>query len=148
MDERVTVDQIVDGLRDEPERRPDQPGKARTWEDLHRQLHDEDLPALDQAGLITFDTDRGVVIRHTASESQYTARDRKVKPKGRGQPDIRGASAVEVERVFLLLAIISVGSLITTSLELGPLATLSTATVSSVLLVAFVIISIISAVFQ
>lgn len=48
----LTVDELVDEL--------DDPGPG-SWEEIHRELTEYDLPALDQAGVIQFDADSGLV---------------------------------------------------------------------------------------
>lgn len=67
----VTVDQLADELEDTGPSPVGGIGRDRSWADLHERLHEEDLPALDGAGLIVFDVDRGLVSRRGADENRY-----------------------------------------------------------------------------
>lgn len=60
LEEPATIDEIVDELRDRRVE-SDPLGDLESWDRTHERLHDVDLPALDAAGLLTFDDDRGVV---------------------------------------------------------------------------------------
>ncbi|GAB7020449.1 hypothetical protein [Halostagnicola bangensis] len=51
----VTVDEVVDSLV-----HPADPS-VNTWADVHERLHQERLPALDDAGDIDFDPERGTI---------------------------------------------------------------------------------------
>ncbi len=51
----VTVDEVVDHLIHPAE------ASVETWADVHERLHQERLPALDDAGDIDFDSERGTV---------------------------------------------------------------------------------------
>lgn len=61
METPVTVDELVDALDEDPGVEFGTPGDTASWQDLHRELYEFDLPALHDAGVITFDPDRGLV---------------------------------------------------------------------------------------
>lgn len=71
METPVTVDQLVDELEASQRSPASDRGRNWSWEDVHEYLHDEDLPALDRAGLLVFDAERGLVTRHGERESRY-----------------------------------------------------------------------------
>ena len=61
METPATIDELVDALDEDPRVEFGTPGASGSWEDLHRELYEFDLPALQDAGVITFDADRGLV---------------------------------------------------------------------------------------
>lgn len=77
METPLTIDQLVDELGGQPDASPragvSASGQPQSWEDLHGFLHDEDLPALDRAGLLVFDADRGLVSCRGDGVSPQTA---------------------------------------------------------------------------
>ncbi|MFB6165570.1 MAG: hypothetical protein ABEJ31_10465, partial [Haloarculaceae archaeon] len=88
METPVTIDEVVDVLDADPHVRYDDPGAPGSWDDLHRELYEFDLPALDDAGVITFDADRGLV----AQPDESLVED--VLPTG-GEPDSDATAAEE-----------------------------------------------------
>jgi hypothetical protein len=57
----ITIDELVDTLQDDAAVDADAPGTPDTWQELHRELFEFDLPALADVGLIQFDAERGLV---------------------------------------------------------------------------------------
>lgn len=66
----VTVDELADAVVEwEADR-----GLDSDWEDIHRHLHEVDLPALHEAELLVFDAEEGVVdTRRTVAEDWPSA---------------------------------------------------------------------------
>lgn len=60
-EEPMTIDEIVDVLSDDEAVESDAPGTPNSWEELHHELYEFDLPALADVGLVQFDADRGLV---------------------------------------------------------------------------------------
>ena len=56
LDTPVTVDEITDRLV-----HPHGEANVQAWADVHEQLHQEELPGLCEAGVLDFDTARGIV---------------------------------------------------------------------------------------
>lgn len=57
---QVTIDRVTDAVH-EWEREHTESASGRTWFDIHEELYLVDLPVLDRAGIVSFDTGRGIV---------------------------------------------------------------------------------------
>lgn len=136
LDTPVTVDQLVDELVDE-----DEPGS--TWEATHERLHEADLPALDRAGLLTFDADRGLVSREADAEPVGPSPSRQSQTV-RESDD--GDSAATRAAVGFALA--SLGVLGAVAYDLGPFVRLADAQVSAALVVILASVSVVTALRQ
>lgn len=122
METPVTVDRLVDELDAERPSRPASPGEPRSWEDLHERLHVEDLPALDRAGLLTFDPERGLVTSRGEGDAWRVADREHVRRRSTdgsaGASGSRGAWAV----YYLVAAVLSALLLAGEVVALGPFA--------------------------
>lgn len=63
LDGQVTIDRVTDAVH-EWERDHDESAGDRTWFDVHEELYLVDLPVLDRADIVEFDTARGIVSGH------------------------------------------------------------------------------------
>ncbi|WP_254820923.1 DUF7344 domain-containing protein [Haloglomus halophilum] len=57
---QVTIDRVTDAVH-EWEHEHTESASDRTWFDIHEELYLVDLPVLDRAGIVSFDTGRGIV---------------------------------------------------------------------------------------
>lgn len=60
LDGTVTIDRVTDAVH-EWERDHGEATGDRTWFDVHEELYLVDLPVLDRADIVEFDTGRGIV---------------------------------------------------------------------------------------
>lgn len=135
----ATVDQLVDGLDDGAAGWTAGPTPSQSWEALHERLTDEDLPALDRAGLLTFDADRGIVMQ-SGSDGRVDVGD--APDSGavfRSDDDATGER--RTTPYFLGLAVLSLGLLALTGFDVGPFAGVSDALVATGLVVSFSLLS-------
>jgi hypothetical protein len=131
LDTPVTVDQLVDELQ--AVQGPGGPDTA-TWERLHERLHDEDLPALDRAGLLVFDDEQGLVTnfgRELPREMGTGTRTREPEPSAARADDD------PVTRAFAGLGLLALGALAAVAADVGPLAAAPLGTVSTAFVVVF-----------
>jgi hypothetical protein len=56
----ITIDHLVDVMH-AWETATGQGETAKSWHDVHHELHSVDLPTLDRAGLVEFDAETGIV---------------------------------------------------------------------------------------
>lgn len=123
IDTPATIDQVVDELEDEAA--TDALAAIDTWDRTHEQLHDVDLPALDEAGLVDFDGGRGLVtVPPEATEQFERAADEATDGTDRGVP---------WQYLYLLATVVAVGVLALAVVAFVPrepfLATVAMATV-------------------
>lgn len=136
LDTPVTVDQLVDELQRHREEAED---GLDEWGNLHERLYDRDLPALDRAGLLTFDENRGVVSRrvddphHLLDDSAESEED---DSSFLSRPD----------GYFLSLSAVSLAALVAAAGDIGPFGGLPDAVVAGGLVVAFVVLSLVIAI--
>lgn len=130
LDTPVTVDQLVDELQ--AVEGPEGPDTA-TWEQLHERLHDEDLPTLDRAGLLVFDDEQGLVT-NCGREIPRMGRRTETAPPTNGSDD---ADDDPVTRAFAGLGILALGALAAVAADVGPLAAVPLATVSTAFVIVF-----------
>ncbi|QLG60374.1 hypothetical protein [Halorarum salinum] len=143
----VTVDRLADELEDAGPSPVGGIGRDQSWADLHERLHDEDLPALDGAGLIVFDVDRGLVSRRGADENRYVL-------EGRSAPD-RGSAAIPVDAgvdrgdwaaYYLGAVVLSALLLAGVATSFGPLARVSPTVASGSIVGLFGLLAVLDAV--
>jgi hypothetical protein len=146
MEVPVTVDELVDELRRHAERQPGGPATDESWADLHERLHEEDLPALDRAGLLAFDPERGIVTEARSPENGPFAPDMETETGGDGAAHTDDASTGgTAARYQLVLALLVTAALVATSLGFGPFADFSRDRVATALVVVMVAASVVSA---
>lgn len=143
LDTPVTVDQVVDELDATPAQRPVGPDET-DWELLHEQLHDEDLPALDRAGLLVFDDERGIV---TSPDEAGQSPDDATTAQS-ADDDGRDASDSPIPRYFVGFSVVALGVLAVTAVDLGPFASVPDVAASTALVLAFSLLSLVAALRQ
>jgi len=143
LDTPVTVDQLVDELDSMPGQRPVGPDET-AWERRHEQLHDEDLPALDRAGLLVFDDERGLV---TSQGEEFPSRA-DAAPTQSADADGADAGGQPFPRYFVGLSVVSLGVLAATVSNLGPFASAPDVAVSTALVLGFSLLSLVTALRQ
>lgn len=139
----VTVDRLVDELEADRRTGPGTPAYPRSWEDLHESLHDEDLPALDSAGLLVYDTERGLVSRRGEGGARRLAR-RDVIPSrttGGGGPPSVGADRNQWATYYFGVAVLSMLLLGAEVAALGPFAGLPATVVSGTVVCLFALLA-------
>lgn len=147
MEASVTVDQLVDELERATPRGPGRPAHSASWERCHERLHEEDLPALDRAGLLRFDDERGLV----------TGRGDSRPPRAEGVPTGVGGASGRADdlaptdrfaRCFLGFGVVSLALLAVTTLDVGPFARAPDGLVSTGLVLVFGLLSLVNAALQ
>lgn len=124
METPVTVDRLVDEVEADRRAGPGTPASPRSWEDLHESLHDEDLPALDSAGLLVYDAERGLVTRRGEGGARQLARRDPAPPhtaEGGGPPNVGvGADRDRWAVYYLGVAVLSMLLLGAETAAIGP----------------------------
>lgn len=144
MDIPVTIDELVDELQRHAERQPDSTAMGESWEDLHERLHRDDLPALDRAGLLTFDDERGIITHASTPEHGPFAPNPRTETEAETgmEAEARGNDAAWYQLGLALLATLV---LVATALGAGPFANLSSGSVATALVAVLVVASVVTA---